>query len=188
MRSRKEENLTHKSDLVRQVPQSFLAHSLFPTIRKFGIAGVCVAFSLGAASCGSGKSQIPGVPTFTVGVVNNNLIASFVASNLNIPVGASIPIPDLPGATASISPYLSTTGGSAVQGTLSSFDVNLTTLANSSATVEGLPDGRPLPDITGGELPRWSFQIGGLRVKQFMCIWLTKHSRSSSLSSLSQME
>jgi hypothetical protein len=139
-----EANLTYNNDMVR----------------KIGVAGICAAFALGASSCGSGKSQIPGVPSFSVGVVNNTLIASFVASDLNTTVGGEIPIPGLTGATVSMSPDLPT-GGGAVKGTLFSFDVDLTQLAGSSATEAGLPDGRPLPDVTGGQLPRWSFQIAG---------------------------
>ena len=153
--SRKEANLTYTFDLARRVPQKSL-----PLYQQLTAAGICFAFALGATSCGSGKNSIPGVPTFSVGVVQNNLIASFVASDLNTTVGGSIPIPDLTGATVSMSPYLPTDGGP-IKGTLFSFDIDLTALSSSSSADAGLPDGRPLPDVTGGQLPRWSFQIGG---------------------------
>jgi hypothetical protein len=141
-----EANLIHNTDMAR----------------KLGVTAICAALTLGASSCGSGKNQIPGIPTFTVGVANNTLTASFVATDLKTSLGISTPIPDLTGATASIGPYLSTSSsGSEIQGTIFTFDVDLNTLAASTATEAGLPDGRPLPDVTSGELPRWSFQIGG---------------------------
>jgi hypothetical protein len=110
------------------------------------------------AACGSGKNKIPGVENINVGVLNNQLIASFVSTAINLDAGAQIPIYGLQDSFVSATPYLPT-DGSALEGTLFQVSVDLTDLQGTNFAEAGLPDGRPIPDIEGGELPRWAFQV-----------------------------
>jgi hypothetical protein len=112
------------------------------------------------AACGSGKNKIPGVENINVGVLNNQLIASFVSTAINLDAGAQIPIYGLQDSFISATPYLPT-DGSPLEGTLFQVTVDLADLQGTNFTVAGLPDGRPIPDIEGGVLPRWSFPIKG---------------------------
>jgi hypothetical protein len=119
------------------------------------------------AACGKGKNSIPGVENFNVGVLNQQLIASFVSTTLNIDAGGQIPIYGLQGAFISATPYLPT-DGSPLEGTLFQVTVDLNDLQGTNFALGGLPDGRPLPDIEGGELPRWSFPIKGETVYLYL--------------------
>jgi hypothetical protein len=119
------------------------------------------------AACGKGKTSIPGVENFNVGVLNQQLIASFVSTTINLDAGAQIPIYGLQGAFISATPYLPTDGG-ALEGTLFQVTVDLTDLQGTNFALAGLPDGRPIPDIEGGELPRWSFPIKGETVYLYL--------------------
>jgi hypothetical protein len=127
------------------------------SICRFATVAIALCFLV---ACGKGKNSIPGVENFNVGVLNQQLIASFVSTTLNLDAGLQIPIYGLQGAFISAMPYLPT-DGSPIEGTLFQVTVDLNDLQGTNFALAGLPDGRPLPDIEGGDLPRWSFPIKG---------------------------
>lgn len=53
-------------------------------------------------------------------------------------------------------------------GTLFRFDVDLTQLHGKNFTLAGLPDGRPLPDVNGGVLPRWTFSVQNVPINLYL--------------------
>jgi hypothetical protein len=121
------------------------------------------------SSCNS--TSIPGVSNFNVGVqtegTDQHLFAGFQAANLNLTVGGSAPIPGLAAATVSITPALPVNGKAG--GTVFQFDVDLSNLGNGITYADaGLPDGRPLPGIDGGILPRWEFTIDGVTIYLYL--------------------
>jgi hypothetical protein len=67
-------------------------------------------------------------------------------------------------ATITVSPSL-TGPGSVVQ-----FSIGVGSLLNDGKTFDsmGLPDGRRLPDIIGGALPRWDFDVRGLNLSLYL--------------------
>jgi hypothetical protein len=135
-------------------------NKMMTKISRLSSTAVAVLSLCALAACGKGKNSIPGVENFNVGVLNQQLIASFVSTTINLDAGAQIPIYGLQGAFISATPYLPT-DGSPLEGTLFQVSVDLNDLQGTNFAVAGLPDGRPIPDIEGGELPRWSFPIKG---------------------------
>jgi len=124
-----------------------------------------LVFAALLSSCDNGS--IPGVQNYDFSVKNNHLFADFVATTLQLQVGATLPIPNLKGATVGVNPYLPT-DGSNTKGTIFSFDVDLTQLPNVNYAVAGLPDGRALPDVSGGQLPRWNFEIQNIQIYVYL--------------------
>lgn len=132
------------------------------------VCAASVALSL-LSSCNS-TQDIPGVQNFSFGVLKNHLYAGFTAETLHIDGGitAPLPIPGLEGAaTLGINPALGTQGH-VDEGTVFQLDVDLTKLKGKNFGLGGLPDGRPLPDIDGGELPRWTFSAKHVGVSLYL--------------------
>jgi hypothetical protein len=115
------------------------------------------------SGCGKGKS-VPGLNSFHVGVLQSRLYASFVSTTLHWDVGLTAPIPGLQDSSVSVSPDLASSG------TVFQFSIPLGSLLNHGRPlpIEALPDGRPLPDIQGGELPRWDTEINGLKLSVYL--------------------
>ncbi|MEK6577863.1 MAG: hypothetical protein AABZ55_01435 [Bdellovibrionota bacterium] len=115
------------------------------------------------SSCGNGK-KVPGLEGFHTGVVQKRLYVSFISKTLQWDVGLTIPIPGLRDATVSVAPDLSS------DGTVFQFSIGLEALLNHGQAfpLTGLPDGRPLPDIQGGVLPRWDVDIKKLRMSLYL--------------------
>ncbi len=113
-------------------------------------------FLLSFSSCDS--SKVPGLENFYAGVNQSNLFVSFLSTKLRWGGGLSGPIPGLEGAEFSAAPSVD----SKKPGTLFQFSVPLKSLIQQDffSDESGLPDGRPLPDIAGGILPRWDIEIG----------------------------
>lgn len=108
----------------------------------------------GGTGCGSGSRKIAGLENFSVGVLQKNLLVSFMTTAVNWDVGASFKIPGLLNSTLGIAPDLSG------KGTVFQFVVPLSDLMEGQTFPSmGLPDGRPIPDIKGGALPRWDVPI-----------------------------
>lgn len=152
----------------------------FPALRKKSesahqpsrwMGACCLALSaaalLSATSCSS-MNSIPGIENLTIAVQNNHLYAGFLAQTLNIDAGATVPIPGLRGATLGINPYLDTSGQGQSSGTVFQIDIDLTQLHGVNYSLAGLPDGRALPDIEGGALPRWAFSIKNVKVYLYL--------------------
>jgi hypothetical protein len=114
------------------------------------ISGVLV-LGLAITGCGQGKKGIPGIDDFTVSILKQRLHVAFVATRIHWNVGATFPVPGLGDATLSIAPHLSS------DGTVFQFQVGISTIVNKGEPLSfsGLPDGRPLPDVVGGQMPRW---------------------------------
>jgi hypothetical protein len=122
---------------------------------------IALAAALLFSSC---NSTIPGISNFNVAVQkessDQHLYAAFVSTVLSIQEGLTVPIPELANSTVGITPYLPTDGSAPGTGTLFQVDIDLSTLSvNQDFAVAGLPDGRALPDIDGGVLPRWEFTV-----------------------------
>ena len=130
------------------------------------IRNLCVAVLTPLLFLSCNSPQIPGIARYGVGIQNQHLYVNFVASSLHIDVGVTVPIPNLPGATVGVNPYLPAPGETG--GTLFEFDVDLTQLKEKNFDVAGLPDGRALPDIAGGALPRWTFTVKGVALDLYL--------------------
>ena len=128
-------------------------------IQALRILCVVSILTLCASSCNS--TSIPGIQSFNVAVQTESnaphLYASFVATSLNWNAGIIVPIPGLANSTIGLSPSLATNGQPA--GTVFQLDIDLATLGVGDYALAGLPDGRGLPDVSGGQLPRWEFSI-----------------------------
>src|SRR4051812_19245814 len=117
--------------------------------------GLALLMALPIASCGQGKVDIPGIDRFTVNVLQKRLYVSFVATELRWDDGLTFPIPGLKDATISVSPDISS------DGTVFQVAIPLASIINDRTgfPYSGFPDGRALPDVAGGELPRRDFRI-----------------------------
>jgi hypothetical protein len=101
---------------------------------------------------------------FAVSVLKGRLYVTFLAETINWDFGATFPIPGLEDATVSIAPDLSSSG------TLFQFSIDLASLVDhgQALPLSGLPDGRDLPDIVGGKLPRWDAKFKDLTLSLYL--------------------
>lgn len=122
------------------------------------------AIILTAASCKPNSDPIPGIKNFSTSVTQGSLYVSFVSTNLHLTAGLGFPIPGLEDATFSFGPDLQSNG------TAFHFIIGLQSLVDHGKPLpeEGLPDGRPLPDIQGGVLPRWDVEIEGIKFSVYL--------------------
>jgi hypothetical protein len=132
-------------------------------------AALAASFFLSACN----STTIPGISNPSVGVQtegnDQHLYASFQATALNIPAGATLPlpIPGLTNATIGVTPGVPQNGKPG--GTVFQLDIDLTDLGNGiTYEDQGLPDGRALPGIVGGVLPSWNFTIDGISVYLYL--------------------
>ena len=118
----------------------------------------------GATGCGKGAGKIPGLEHFSAQILEQSLSVSFVSTTLLTDAGITLPIPGLDGAIVGLGPDLQSNG------TLFQFSIPLKSLLKSdgSLPVTGLPDGRPLPGIIKGVLPRWDFMADRTRVSLYL--------------------
>jgi hypothetical protein len=120
-----------------------------------------IAAATSHIGCGKGKKKsVPGIERFQAGILDQRFYLSFAAPFLPIDQGLTIPIPRVEGALLTVGPDL-TGSGSLIQ-----FSAELQRLGQSlqsflQAPEQGLPDGRPLPDIRDGKLPRFDFSWSG---------------------------
>lgn len=114
--------------------------------------------------CGKGQKSIPGVESFHVGVVKTHLYASFVSTAVKLDEGLTAPIPGLSGATVTFGPDF------ASEGTLFQFSIPITSLINGGKPLpsRSLPDGRAIPNILGGTLPRWDVKLGSVSFNVYL--------------------
>jgi hypothetical protein len=97
-------------------------------------------------------------------VLEGRLHVSFVSSTLQWGGAITLPIPGLDDASISVAPdYFS-------KGTRFQFAIGLKALLEQDKPLllSGLPDGRPLPDITDGVLPRWDGEIKGFPLSLYL--------------------
>lgn len=139
--------------------RSLFSTSLIPLLTLTGAA-------LLVAGCGKGAGKIPGLDHFNAQVLEKNLSVSFVSSTLQTDIGLSLPIPGLDGATLGLGPDLQS------DGTLFQFTIPLASLlkGTQSLPLSGLPDGRPLPGIIRGKLPRWDIMARDTRVSLYLSV------------------
>lgn len=114
--------------------------------------------------CGKGAGKIPGLEHFNAQILEKQLSVSFVSTVLNTDIGLSFPIPGLEGATLGLGPDLQS------DGTLFQFTIPLKSLLKGTQGVplSGLPDGRPLPGVITGRLPRWDFTADRTQVSLYL--------------------
>jgi hypothetical protein len=131
------------------------------TLTRYAV-GLAIVLQLGLAS--PAKASIPGLENFHIGIVSGRLLVSFVAEQLVWDYGLTVPIPWLPGATMSVGPDLYS------MGTLFQFQCPLEDLVNHGKPLPklGLPDGRVLPDVRDGALPRWDVPIRKLVLSLYL--------------------
>jgi len=115
----------------------------------------CLILSI--AGCGKGQKTVPGLENFHAGVLQSNLYVNFVSTSLHWDTGLSVPIPGLDDANLSVAPDIES-GGTTFQ-----FSIALASLLNQGKPLplSSLPDGREIPDIEGGQLPRWDLKLKG---------------------------
>jgi len=99
-------------------------------------------------------------------VTENRLLISFVSQRLSLDQGLSFPVPGLPEAMLAFAPDLTSPG------TVIQFSAALDSTDAPSvlppALLGGLPDGRPLPDVRGGILPRRDLDLGPLTLSLYL--------------------
>ena len=146
---------------------------LIPPSRTLRSALRCAAYSLGLllagaglSGCGKGGRTIPGIDRFHVGVMEERLLISFVSQQLTLDQGLSFPVPGLPDAQLAFAPDLASSG------TVIQFSAALQGEGGPSvlppASLGGLPDGRPLPDVRSGTLPRRDLNIGPVTLSLYL--------------------
>ena len=99
--------------------------------------------------------KIPGVDGPMINIVDGKILLSVGLENIDLPAGATLPIPKLKSSTVTLAPRFE--GGSLIQ---VSFD--LKDIENDEFRVvpsQTLPDGRPFPFLVGGELPALAMNI-----------------------------
>jgi len=125
--------------------------------------GLITSIILSASGCGKGR-KVPGLENFHANVLQSRLYVSFVSTTLQWDAGVTLPIPGLADSAVSVAPDLTSSG------TVFQFSVPLASLLHQGKPFPmlGLPDGRPIPDIVGGILPRWDFQIDRLSASAYL--------------------
>jgi len=121
----------------------------------------------GVGGCGKGSSSIPGLDRFHAGVMQGRLLISFVATKLTLDEGLSFPVPGLKEAQLAFAPDLAS-AGTVIQFSAALESENALPGILPPAHLEGLPDGRPLPDIRGGRLPRRALPLGPIEVSLYL--------------------
>jgi hypothetical protein len=113
--------------------------------------------------CGLGK-KVPGLNHFNVSVIQGRLYVSFVAETLTWDYGISVGIPGLSNSSVSVAPDLNSAG------TVFQIALGLEDLLNHGKPfpLSGLPDGRAIPDIEGGALPRWDVDLKHLKLTSYL--------------------
>ncbi|OFZ82153.1 MAG: hypothetical protein A2583_07515 [Bdellovibrionales bacterium RIFOXYD1_FULL_53_11] len=132
-------------------------------MKKYMIA-LCFALLVAPALNGCGKGKVPGLENFSVAVVQKRLYASFTATALQWDFGITVPIPGLKDATAGIAPDMMSGG------TIFQFSIGLESLVNNGQPLPrlGLPDGRPIPDVADGVLPRSDTHLKSLKLSIYL--------------------
>lgn len=110
---------------------------------------------------------MPGVRGFHADVAQSRLYVSFVSTALSWDAGVTVPIPGLPDATVGVAPDL-TSNGTVFQFSIPLSSIRAPSLPGAGLPWAGLPDGRPLPGVRSGALPRWDFQIDRLRASAYV--------------------
>lgn len=126
---------------------------------------LCVLFSLTClSSCGKGQKKVPGLENFHVSVLSGRLYTSFLSTSLNWDTGITMPVPGIDDSEFSFSPNLEG------EGTIFQFSVGIASLLHNGKQlpVAGLPDGRALPDIRGGGLPRWDVPVKNILLSIYL--------------------
>lgn len=134
------------------------------TRQKTIVAAMALTLGVCGAGCGKGKNPVPGLTSFQADVLQSRLYVSFVSTTLNWDQGITVPIPGLIDATVGVTPSLSGPG------TVFQFSIGLASLLGNGKTppLAGLPDGRSLPDVSGGQLPHWDARVGGLKMSLYL--------------------
>jgi hypothetical protein len=141
-----------------QFPKPLLPSSTL----KAGAAALVLL--VGTLGCGKGAKTVPGLEGFQAGVLKSHLYVSFTSTSLHWDQGLTVPIPGLDDSTISVAPDLTSSGA------VFQFSIGVDALIKQGKALphSGLPDGTPLPDVTGGTLPRWDTQIKGLKLSLYL--------------------
>lgn len=115
-------------------------------------------------SCAGSSNRIPGVEKASISVSAGQLFVSLIATSLDIDGGLSLPVPGLEGSVFTMAP------NAAGPGAVIQFTVPLRSISRGDPGTahSGLPDGRPLPGVTSGRLPRWDVQLGSVNLSLYM--------------------
>lgn len=101
------------------------------------------------------QTKLPGIDGPKINIVDGKILLSVGLENIDLPAGATLPIPKLKNSSVTLSPRFE--GGSLIQVAFDLKDVE-----NDEFRVvpsQTLPDGRPFPFLVGGELPALAFNI-----------------------------
>lgn len=126
---------------------------MFSKVKTYLFAVMIFALS----SCFNQNEQpkIPGIDGPKLNVIDGKILLSVGFENLDLPAGATLPIPKLSHSTITLAPRLE--GGSLIQVAFDLQDVESDEFRVVPS--QTLPDGRPFPFIVGGELPALAFNI-----------------------------
>lgn len=99
--------------------------------------------------------KIPGIDGPKLNIVDGKILLSVGLENVELPAGATLPIPKLEHSSVTLSPRFE--GGSLIQVAFDLRDVESDEF--SVVPSQTLPDGRPFPFLVGGELPALAVNI-----------------------------
>jgi hypothetical protein len=99
--------------------------------------------------------KIPGIDGPKLNIVDGKILLSVGLENIDLPAGATLPIPKLDHSSVTVSPRFE--GGSLIQVAFDLRDVESDEF--KVVPSQTLPDGRPFPFLVGGELPALAFNI-----------------------------
>jgi hypothetical protein len=140
-------------------------HSSFHKRTACAILCVAALTLWGAPKARAAKAKkVPGLENFHVSVFKAKLRVAFVSTTLHLDGGGTFPVPGLGDAVFEVAPDFES------DGTLFAFTVSLASLLNHGQALKwtGLPDGRPLPDVVGGKLPRGDLPIKSFKVSLYL--------------------
>lgn len=99
--------------------------------------------------------KIPGIDGPKLNIVDGKILLSVGLENVELPAGATLPIPKLSHSSVTVGPRLE--GGSMIQVAFDLQDVESDEF--KVVPSQTLPDGRPFPFLVGGELPALAFTV-----------------------------
>lgn len=100
-------------------------------------------------------AKIPGIDGPKINIIDGKILLSVGLENIDLPAGATLPIPKLEHSSLTLSPRFE--GGSLIQVAFDLRDVESDDFR--VVPTQTLPDGRPFPFLVGGELPALAFNI-----------------------------
>ena len=126
-----------------------------PNIKYFAYLFIGLFF-ISCVGSGGNNPSIPGLNGPTVLFNQDRVRIAITFQGLPLNAGVRYPIPGMSDSTIEVSPDFESNGTLFV---LDLFMGDLSNTGNEDMPLKGLPDGRPLPGVDGGQLPALFFSV-----------------------------